>query len=415
MSDSILDRAASKPQPKKAKASRTWWKVHQWAGLKLSIFMSFILLTGTLATVSNEIDWLITPGARVDPGTVTGTTNWPAIAEQAAAAVPEDYQVTWISGPIDPWWAARVSVVDDKGRQRLLLAHPTTGAIQDSRSVITAQLILRRMHRHLFLPGWIGIPLVSALAIPLGISLVTSFVVYKRWWRGFLKPLRGRDARTWMGDFHRLAGVWTLWFTALMVVTSLWYLVESLGGYAPPAPQAEITSVTRSAPEIAADLSQSLAAAQEAQPGLRIEHIRFPSERSGAFVFQGQHRAILVRPRANTVWTDPASGEVRLIADGTDLSVHQRISEMADPLHFGTFGGIWTKLIWFVFGVLLTGLSISGAAIYALRIMKSQREEPSVASTTALSVAGMGRWAWFSLTLLALCVVFLAVTLHSLL
>ena len=381
MSDSILDRAASKPQPKKAKASRTWWKVHQWAGLKLSIFMSFILWTGTLATVSNEIDWLITPGARVDPGTVSGTTNWPAIAEQAAAAVP-DYQVTWISGPIDPWWAARVSVVDDEGRHRLLLAHPTTGAIQDSRSVITAQLLLRRMHRHLFLPGWIGIPLVSALAIPLGISLVTSFVVYKRWWRGFLKPLRGRDARTWMGDFHRLAGVWTLWFTA---------------------------------PEIAADLSASLAAAQEAQPGQRIEHIRFPSERSGAFVFQGQHEAILVRPRANAVWTDPASGEVRLIADGTDLSVHQRISEMADPLHFGTFGGIWTKLIWFVFGVLLTGLSISGAAIYALRIMKSRREEPSVASTTALSVAGMGRWAWFSLTLLALCVVFLAVTLQSLL
>ncbi len=122
-----------------------------------------------------------------------------------------------------------------------------------------------------------------------------------------------------------------------------------------------------------------------------------------------------MRPRANAVWTDPASGEVRLIADGTDLSVHQRISEMADPLHFGTFGGIWTKLIWFVFGVLLTGLSISGAAIYALRIMKSRREEPSIASTTALSVAGMGRWAWFSLTLLALCVVFLAVTLQSLL
>ena len=420
MSDKVLDGAAARTAPTKAKAkakvkaSRTWWRVHQWAGLKLCLFMSFILLTGTLATVSNEIDWLITPGARVDPGTVSGATNWPAIAEQAAAAVP-GYSVTGIFAPIDPWWAASVSVVDGEGRRRLLLAHPATGTIQDSRSVITAQLILRRMHRHLFLPNWIGVPLVSALAIPLGISLVTSFVVYKRWWRGFFKPLRFRDARTWTGDFHRLAGVWTLWFTALMVVTSLWYLIESLGGHAAPAPRAEVAPLARPAPDVAASLDMSFSAARQARPDLRIDRIFFPSESSGAFIFQGQREAILVRPRANAVWTDAATGEVKLIADGTDFTVHQRISEMADPLHFGTFGGIWTKLIWFVFGALLTGLSISGAAIYALRIMKSRRESPSFADTAALSIAGMGRWAWFSSLLLFLCAVFFGLTLSQLL
>ena len=159
----------------------------------------------------------------------------------------------------------------------------------------------------------------------------------------------------------------------------------------------------------------SLSAAQQARPDLRIDRIFFPSESSGAFIFQGQREAILVRPRANAVWTDAATGEVKLIADGTDFTVHQRISEMADPLHFGTFGGIWTKLIWFVFGALLTGLSISGAAIYALRIMKSRRESPSLAGTAALSIAGMGRWAWFSSLLLFLCAVFFGLTLSQLL
>ncbi|MDX5331144.1 MAG: PepSY domain-containing protein, partial [Caulobacteraceae bacterium] len=43
------------------KASRIWWEVHQWVGLKFSILLSFILLTGTLATLSHEIDWLLRP------------------------------------------------------------------------------------------------------------------------------------------------------------------------------------------------------------------------------------------------------------------------------------------------------------------------------------------------------------------
>ena len=46
-----LDKA--KPRPK---AARIWWVVHQWTGLKLSLFMTFILFTGTLAVLSAEID-----------------------------------------------------------------------------------------------------------------------------------------------------------------------------------------------------------------------------------------------------------------------------------------------------------------------------------------------------------------------
>ena len=400
-------------QPRAKKASRVWWVVHQWVGLKLSIFMSFILLTGTLATLGHEIDWLLAPGARVNPATVEGPLNWAGMAEAAAADVPEG-RIQLLFAPLDPWWASGAYVVDGEGRRRIVLMHPTTAEVRDNRSVVTAQMILRRMHRHLFIvPTQIGVVIVSALSILLAISLVTSFVVYKKWWRGFFKPLRGRDARTWMGDFHRLAGLWTLWFTALMVLTGVWYLVESLGGHAPAMESAEVAPIEAPAPEVAARLAESLAAVREASPDLRLRLIRFPSEDSGAFVFQGQDDAVLVRPRANTVWTEAATGEVKLVTDGVDLSLHQRISEMADPLHFGTFGGIWTKLIWFLFGALMTGLSISGAAIYALRIMKSRREAPRFGSAAALSLQGMGLWKWLETALLAACAVFFVITLFA--
>ena len=57
-----LDKA--KPRPK---AARIWWVVHQWTGLKLSLFMTFILFTGTLAVLSAEIDWVLQPSLRVAP------------------------------------------------------------------------------------------------------------------------------------------------------------------------------------------------------------------------------------------------------------------------------------------------------------------------------------------------------------
>ena len=46
-------------------------KIHQIVGLKLSIFMTFVLFTGTLAIFSDELDWLLNHKIRVNPQTTT--------------------------------------------------------------------------------------------------------------------------------------------------------------------------------------------------------------------------------------------------------------------------------------------------------------------------------------------------------
>jgi uncharacterized iron-regulated membrane protein len=65
---------------------------------------------------------------------------------------------------------------------------------------------------------------------------------------------------------------------------------------------------------------------------------------------------------------------------------------MADPLHFGTFGGVWTKLVWFVFGLAMTSLAVSGVAVYALRLSRERQ-----ASAAAMAWRGMGLWRWLAL------------------
>jgi uncharacterized iron-regulated membrane protein len=379
---------------KKQKASRLWWHVHQWVGLKLSIFMAFILLTGSLAVVSHEIDWLIQPSLRVAPSSVAaGEPNWSAIAI-SAAEYPRTARVRSIDAPTASAFATRVTVDWEDGTLGYLHIHPTTGIVQGEGRWVGAQRILRNMHRHLNLPTKYGVPLVSALSVLLLISFVTSMIVYKKWWRGFLRSPRQRNARTWWGDFHRLAGVWSLWFVLLIGVTGLWYLVESLGGDAPPMAEGKEIAGEVDHFGVGRQLAPSLAAARAADPALVIERIRFPDDGNASFIFEGQKSAWLVRPRANAVWTATETGKVMLVTDAADLGVHQRIGEMADPLHFGTFGGYWTKIPWFLFGLLMTALSVSGVAIYALRIGHDVREKIDWKANAPAIWRGMGWWKW---------------------
>jgi uncharacterized iron-regulated membrane protein len=390
-------REAAPAMPRKKKRARVWWHVHQWTGLKLSIFMSFILFTGTLAVFAHEIDWLLNPSLRIAPSTAPEEPNWPAIA-RTAAAYPDAAEVHYISAPIASAFAATASIEKRDGSSAFLDIHPATGELQGERSWVGAHRVLRNMHRHLNLPGWIGIPLVSSLAFLLLVSLVTSLVVYKKWWSGFFKPIRTRDARTGWGDFHRLAGAWSLWFVALMVVTGAWYFVESLGGDAPAFERPPELRSASPPPQAADGLARSLDSLRALHPGFRIETLHFPEGERDAFGFDGHHpgEALLVRPRANAVWTDASSGKILLSTDSRSLSAHQRISEAADPLHFGTWGGYWSKVPWFLFGLLLTALSVSGVALYAMRIAGTKHVKGQGRGLLAKAWQGMGYWRWLA-------------------
>jgi uncharacterized iron-regulated membrane protein len=64
---------------------------------------------------------------------------------------------------------------------------------------------------------------------------------------------------------------------------------------------------------------------------------------------------------------NPYSGEVaatRLLSDRSGLEF---VTESMRPLHTGDFGGLWIKLIWFFFGLLLSMMVLSGLLIWTKR------------------------------------------------
>lgn len=352
---------SAQPQARRSR----WWIVHHWAGVKLGLVLSFVLLTGTLATISNEIDWLVRPALRAVPqaGPMASPAAW-----YAAAAGVQGFTVEEIRAPVEPGFAVQASGTSARDGERIVYIHPWTCAVQGSGSPATVQSVVRDLHRALLLPTGIGVTLVSLLSIPLLLTLVTAFRIYKKWWRGFRRwprPMRNRrgEGRRWAGDLHRLIGVWSMWFVALIGATGLWYLAEKLGA---AVPEQEPPAVSRAAATPTPEhIAHMVRYAKAAWPSLEIRGI---TVEDGVVTLEGQAGAVLVRDRANMLWFDAASGRPTGRGEATALGLHGRISEAADPLHFGNWGGLASKLLWFVFGVALCALSVTGLVICALRL-----------------------------------------------
>ncbi|WP_454830954.1 PepSY-associated TM helix domain-containing protein [Pseudoxanthomonas wuyuanensis] len=356
--------------PQKSGGRRRWFDLHSWIGLKLCLLMGFICLTGTLAVFAAEIDWLLHAQMRVTPGETRA--SWGQMVAAAQRAYP-DWTLEGLAAPHASRFAAVAQMRTPEGPRRFVWVDPYTGRVTGDTHWFNAHRLLRNTHRHLMLPVKYGVPLVAALSIPLLISFLSSFFIYKRWWRGFFSWPRGDRPRRLWGDIHRLFGVWSLWFVALIALTGGWYLVESLGGKAtPPARIALPGDGKAAAPADPRAIDRAVADLQRRWPELNVGTVQ-PSRDGQGLLIDGQARAWLVRDRANAAGFDLRDGRLLERQDGRDMSLHQRIAEMADPLHFGSFGGWPVRLLWFLFGAALTTLSFTGVYLYGLRVADALR------------------------------------------
>ena len=398
---------------------RTWFDLHSWFGLNLSLLLSFVLVTGTLATVSTELDWVANSASRVYRLSTTKSYDWASLYTSAQAAYP-DAELLSISAPADPWFAV-VAVAVDANRERFrIFLDPETSQVQGEGRWYNWQRFFRQTHRHLMLPINVGVTIVGLLSVPLLVAFCSGTVIYQKWWRGFfVNPLSnakspssdGRsphsERRLW-GNVHRWLAIWSLWFILLIATTGIWYLGEQWGlqvNYSPLETADTEASRRNDSTLSPTALSAMTSQAARLYPELDVTNILLPHGDDRLVRIQGESRAILVRDRANQITFDTPTGRHVNTRKGIDLSAHMRISEAADPLHFGYFGGTATRFVWFLFGTMLSGLSITGVYLYGLRTVRSlgaKKSAPQLAWVSALR--GMGYLKWPSVFVLVICI-----------
>jgi len=212
--------------------------------------------------------------------------------------------------------------------------------------------------------------------LPLLASLVTGLVVYKRFWKGFLRPtLRIRHgARIFWGDFHRLSGIWSIWFIAVISITGTWFLIEAVLGdnqisisSEPIVPVIAREKVPLSAPGVPAPMipiDKAIDIAAEKIPGLDASFVFMPSNAYSHLQIGGRGWYPLM---FQTAQLNPYDGEIALSNLLSDRTPLEFVTESMRPLHTGDFGGLWIKLIWAFFGLVLSMMVLSGLLIWTKR------------------------------------------------
>ncbi|WP_020179008.1 PepSY-associated TM helix domain-containing protein [Methylopila sp. M107] len=365
---------------KSGSSARIWFLAHSWLALPIWAFLFFVCLTGTIATVSQEIMWLVDPAVRSNaPSSDAVPLGYDealaAIERQMPGSAPES-----ITRSVKSQFALMVDVTKPDGATVTLYVNPYTGAVQGEQGTFDFRQFVRALHGWLLTPfntgyaiGWYA---VSMLSIPLLGSLITGVVVYKKFWRAYLNPrVRvSKGSRIFWGDLHRLVAVWSIPFIAIISVTAGWFLVQatlsdnaisisSVG--APPIVAREHAPTLKSGeavPKVSVD--RAVAAAKEKFPDLEPGFIQLPYNAFSHVTVWGRGAYPLIFEQAAV---NPYTYGVEWTRRVSDRSGLELVTESMRPLHVGDFVGLWLKLVYFLFGVLLTTMSLSGMLIWTKR------------------------------------------------
>lgn len=359
---------------------RPWpWVLHSILGVKLSLLLLFVCATGTIATVSHEIEWLYRPSVRATA--TDAPVSWGRQYEAARAAYPH-YVITFGSAGEEPYLANSFFASSPSGETRVIFVDPATGRVTGEHSWVSFPSIMRALHYHLFTDrtgSWLFY-IVCSLGVVLIVSVVTGLLTHRSLWRGlFRAPRRDRGARVFAGDTHRVIGLWAALFALLIGGTAVWYFaeraIEEIAGkdyerFPAGLADSELDTVKNSR---RLPLDAAIAIAQKEIPQLDVKSIWFPIEAADPYFIRGQASAWFVRDRTNGVEINPYSGAVIHVDRAERMRLIERWVHTADPLHFGDFAGLYSKLAWFVFGVMLCVLCWSGVSINVHRLTQLHR------------------------------------------
>ena len=234
-------------------------------------------------------------------------------------------------------------------------------------------------------------------ALLLTVLCATGLVV---WWPGAKRIITGFHFHTRAGwktqnyDIHKILG-----FLALI---PLIVIAISGASYAFPDAYRKIAAgITgtvsfveppRSNPTGAADapLDKVFAAAIQTIPEAELTILTFPSSRNGSFTVRKRLAGDWSRLGNQYLYVDRFSGGVLRVDLLDRLPVGARLVNAMSPLHYGSFGGHWTRILWILLGPVPGVLSISGFLMWwnrvivkRLRPSKAAMWAPPKAQTTA--------------------------------
>ena len=391
--------------------------IHGWSGIAMGLLLYAVVFTGAIAVFAHDI------GKWSQGGTVSGA----GITENIG------HKVDMLSREVDPAYLEEVALSKNTAGQFRLFFHthstnPETGNSDtvgvmytidpDSRDVIekvegygsdifnnmgerALERFLVDLHVQLYVPDPWGLILTGILGLMMMVAVVSGLLMHRHLIRDLFVAPRGLGHLLSARDLHILAGTWALPFAFVLALTGAFFsfalslglplvsmvafggdqtaMIETLIGHQESAdttrvPLASLDYIIHDATKRAGTPPTSIDIANYGTASAKVQTSHMPKD--GALfsynhIFDGPTRAY-EGPKP-FLGTKPSAGNVAFA--------------LMSSLHFGSFAGFASQLVWLAMGAAMSFVVISGLQLWVKR-----REEELVWQrfSKAVTIVGWG-------------------------
>lgn len=360
----------------------TWVKVHLVLALVAGFFFAILGLTGSACLYLAELDSLFNPHLTV-AASQAKRQSLDAIFSAVKRIHPNRYG-SWTlempltsDGMITAWFDKPQETYFDFHAPLMVSVNPYTAEVVANRFWgKTFATWLADLHTQLQL-GELGWDIVGLVGIGLLFSLGSGLYL---WWPGWAKLLANFAIRVNAGqqalllDVHRNIGF--LSAIALLVLTvtgiNLSYpqMLQAIAGSAGMAHGETGRNIVSTAnpTQNPTTLDDAVFVARALFPKAELRRISTPLGETGVYRINfRQSGEVNHRHPYTTVWIDHWSGQIKAVRDPMKFSQGEVVGAWVWPLHTGEAIGGLGRFLWFLSGLCLFGLYVSGVVVWLFR------------------------------------------------
>ncbi|MEH2448620.1 MAG: PepSY-associated TM helix domain-containing protein [Nostoc sp.] len=352
--------------------------LHRYIGLAVGLIAIIVGLTGSLLVFQSEISdfqlhtqiGTITPKGKMLPVEVVLNTITKIYASQPDFKLNRVYVPT---KPDEPFNFFYVTKEDDWIANYV---HPYTGAVLGNNlnpySLDRFYRVIYALHYSL-LVGDIGYKIVGTVGLLVCILTITGIFLWPGWRNlltGFKIKLDAHPKRVNF-DIHKVAGVMTGMFLFFTFFTGFcWNFGEFSEPFIraitfSPHPQEPVSQLIPNQSPV--KLNEQLQIGQAQLPGAELRSIYFPQKPDSALMIRYKFPQETDDGGKSYVYLDQYSGKVLRVDNALKPLLGDRILNSFDPLHYGTFGGLPTRILYVFVGLTPLILFITGFVMWQYR------------------------------------------------
>lgn len=387
---------------------RGWiFRIHLWSGLTIGLWVIIIGASGSVLVFKDEIESLVESKLfTVEPR--QGRASLDAVAAEIGDRFP-DYTVLGFASLNEKTRShlVRIGRRDQDGRivSRLYVHYNQyTGEILGSYAHRSGFFgFFEKVHFYLFM-GRTGMKVNAFFGLALLTMCATGMVI---WWPGAKAWREGLRVKWRAGrkrvnyDLHRATGFCVAALLAVMAFTGFYFgfpflvmgaLTKITGADATEARKffrAPRSQLVEGSPRVSFD---SLIGKSEKifPPGTELSRISVPGRANGVFTLSGSRPGNPALRGRTGAYVDQYSGKVLASFDSREQSLGMRLALMFRPVHFGLWGGIWAKGLWFLLGFAPGTLITTGFLMWWNRVAGKRYRAWRQSSLELPAKAGQG-------------------------